>query len=135
MLAPHDQNSLVHMIFFSLYSIFITIFSNQLHSYIRKGFSNFCFTLRDAYRKKRKKFQTFFKKQTYPTLPSTFLTIFNFDKLLRNLPPLPPWIWTNLCVQGTVVLSILDSSLATLSKRLHTKQFSKSGKNDLLVKS
>ena len=37
--------------------------------------------------KKRKNFQTSVKIQTYPTLLTTFLTIFNFDKKLRKLPP------------------------------------------------
>ena len=47
--------------------------------------------------KKRKKFQTFVKKPEYPTLLATFLTIFNFDKEVRELPPsLPLSIWTKL---------------------------------------
>ena len=37
--------------------------------------------------KKRKNFQTSVKIPTYPTLLTTFLTIFNFDKKLRKLPP------------------------------------------------
>ena len=58
-------------------------------------------------KKKRKKIQTSVKIRTYPTLLTTFLTIFNFDKKLRKLPP------PSLCQFGQVLM--------TLNQRLHTK--------------
>jgi len=51
----------------------------------------------DAFRKKRKNIQTSVKIPTYPTLLTTYLTILNFDKELRRLPP------PSLCQFGQIL--------------------------------
>ena len=56
-----------------------------------------CISLGMPSEKKRKNFQTSVKIPTYPTLLTTFLTIFNFDKRTQKVTPsLPLSIWTHL---------------------------------------
>ena len=58
-------------------------------------------------KEKRKKFKTSVKITTYPTLPTTFLTILILTNCLENDPP------PSLCQFGQVLM--------TLNQRLHTK--------------
>ena len=58
-------------------------------------------------KEKRKKIKTSVKITTYPTLPTTFLTILILTNCLENNPP------PSLCQFGQVLM--------TLNQRLHTK--------------